>query len=341
MLYERIMTKALNKNILLSASFELTYRCNIGCKMCYQSRVNLSELSTLQIKDILDQLANAGCLYLSLTGGEPLLREDFFQIAEYAKKKNFAISLQTNGTLISEEQARKIKELNFLQVQISILGANAKTHDAITQSPGSFDKAIRAVRLLVENKVDVVFKTTLIKDNYQEYHQITKLAEDLGAKPYFSPMVFPKDNKDKYPLSFRLNDDQLELLFADVFEEKQDSFPRLSETKEVALCNMGKTEANISPVGDVYPCVAVPISMGNLKEKSFKQIWHDSKKLDKIRTRSIDNMVKCKGCEAAPVCAMCPGLSILEDNNLFTNSTECCRITKLMKEVSCYEKEKV
>ncbi|MFC1886903.1 radical SAM protein, partial [Thermodesulfobacteriota bacterium] len=209
MLSERIIDKTLDKNIPLSASMELTYRCNNKCVMCYQPETCSEELTTEEIENILTQLAEHGCLYLTFTGGEPLLRQDFWQIAEFARAKSFAVNLLTNGTLIGREEAEKIKKLNFLQVHISILGKDAKTHDAITDVSGSFEKAISGAGELVAQGVNVVFKTTLMKENIAQYKEIEKLAESTGALPFFSPVIFPKNDMEQGPLSHRITDEDL------------------------------------------------------------------------------------------------------------------------------------
>ena len=333
--------KIVEKNIPVSASFELTYRCNINCSICYQFLPDKNELTTLEVKQILDQLANAGCLYLSFTGGEPLLRKDFWEIAEYAKEKTFALMLQTNGTLIGLPEADRIKKLNFLEVHISILGAEDSTHDRITKTKGSFRKAVTAAELLIEREVAVVFKTTVMKENFTEYEDIWKLAKELGARPYFSPVIHPKTDKDKGPLEHRLSDENLQKLFSFIFK-KDRLQPQVYEPMEtLVLCNMAKTDCCINPKGEVYPCAAVPIVVGNLRKESFKEIWQSSPALNRMRSISSADLKECAECRLASICMRCPGLSLLEENDLLSVPTECCRITKAVKEVIDNEKAKV
>ncbi|MFH1776555.1 MAG: radical SAM protein [Candidatus Omnitrophota bacterium] len=324
------MEKVVAKNIPLSASFELTYACNIRCNICYQCPSEEKELTTGEIKTVLGQLVEAGCLYLSFTGGEPLLRPDFWQIAEYAKEKRFALILQTNGTLIDSWAADKLKALSFLQVHISIFGAKDFTHDKITQTAGSFNKAVNTAKLLIERGVTVIFKTTLMRENFAEYKEIKKLADALGAKPYFSPVIYPKTDKNKQPLAQRLSDEQLRELFSFIFARDKIQ-PEIYEfKKDAALCQMGRTDCCINPQGEVYPCVAVPIVVGSLKEKSFNQIWQGSDALRKLREISLSQIEGCAECELAGMCIKCLGMSLLEEKDLLSAPTECCRITKII-----------
>jgi len=328
-----LMDKIVEKNIALSASLELTHSCNLRCVMCYQCLQQGSELSTDEVKNILDQLAEAGCLYLSFTGGEPLLRQDFWEVAEHAKKRAFALILQTNGTLIDSYAASKIKELNFLQVHISILGATAKTHDKITQVEGSFEKAIAAAECLVKRKVNVVFKTTLMKDNFSEYIDIWDLTAQIGAEPYFSPVVFPKINGDNSPLKHKLSDDQLIEFISSAFPRSPDLSRAYATNGMVALCQMGKTDCCINPKGEVYPCVGLPLVSGSLREDKFSSIWNNSPVLDNIRTLDPQDLEDCSECELASICMRCPALGFLEKKGILGAPSECCRMTKIIKEV--------
>lgn len=333
------MEKVAEKNIIHSASLELTYACNIKCNICYQCSPVDQELTTTEIKRIIDQLAEASCLYLSFTGGEPLLRKDFWEIASHAKAKAFALILQTNGTLIDAASADRIKELNFLQVHISIFGAKDSTHDAITGVKGSFQKAVNAIRLLSKRGVTVTLKTTLMKENFAEYKAIWKLAEDLKANPYFSPIIFPRNDGDTIPTEHRLSDENMRELFSYVFA-KDPKQTEIFEPKEIStLCKMGRTGCSINPKGEVYPCVAVPIVVGNLKEKSFHEIWTSTPTLDKIRAITLADLEGCADCNHISKCMLCPGLSLLEENDILASPTECCRITKITKEVIDSEKK--
>jgi len=155
--YEAIVRKTLDKCIPFKVDWEITYRCNLRCAHCYQTGTSGDkasgdkELTTEEIYSALDELADLACLYLTLTGGEILLRDDFFDIAKYARKKEFAIRLFTNGTLIDEKIADKIKILSPLSVEISLYGMDRLVHEDITKIPGSHEKTTnnrRSVRIL-------------------------------------------------------------------------------------------------------------------------------------------------------------------------------------------------
>ncbi|MDD4940719.1 MAG: radical SAM protein [Candidatus Omnitrophica bacterium] len=329
------------KNIPFSATFELTYGCNLKCSMCYQFPFRKGELNTQEVKGIIDQLADAGCLYLSLTGGEPLMRRDIWDIVEHARQRTFAVTLQTNATLIGPAEADTMRALDVMDAHISVLGATDSTHDKITGVSGSFRKAMRAAELLIARKIKVFFKTTVMKGNYSEYKEIWKLAESMGALPYFSPMIFPRSDGAGSPLRSRLSDDQLKELFSFVFSSDAEKIGLCTSQEPVAICRMGRTECAINPRGDVYPCVSLPLTVGNLRNESFAEIWRSSAELKKIRAISSADLKQCPECSLASDCLRCPGLSYLEHGDILSAPAECCRMTKTMKEVKTYEQEKV
>ena len=134
---EEMAAKALKLGIPLSAQLDLTYRCNERCIHCYLDHGDHGEMTTAEIKDLLDQMADAGVFYLTISGGEILMRRDFFEILEHARARTFCIKLKTNGVLIREREAERIRDLGVESMQISIYSHGPEVHDAITKMPGS------------------------------------------------------------------------------------------------------------------------------------------------------------------------------------------------------------
>src|ERR1700674_3538360 len=147
-LVAEMAAKALEMNIPLSVQLDLTYRCNERCVHCYLDHHDHGEMTTAEIKDLLDQMAAAGVFYLTSSGGEILMRRDFFEILEHARARTFCVKLKTNGVLIREKEAARLRALGLESVQISIYSHRPEVHDAITKMPGSFRQSIAAVRFL-------------------------------------------------------------------------------------------------------------------------------------------------------------------------------------------------
>ncbi len=164
----------------------LTWRCNLRCTHCYNYLPQKRDVPAGEIRNKLDRFAKEGCFFLCLSGGEPLLRKDFFPIANYAVSRSFAVILETNGTLITPALADKIMRLKFSLVQVTLLGAKADTHERITGVKGSFEKTLNAIRLLKEKGINTVLQTTIMKDNTSELEEIKSLAGKIGVDYKFS-----------------------------------------------------------------------------------------------------------------------------------------------------------
>lgn len=313
--------------IPMCISWELTWQCNLDCVHCYQFKPDLSkELSTNEIFQVMDQLAEAKTLFLVLTGGEPLTRKDFFEICEYARKLNFALTLMTNGTLVDEGVARKLKEISFKDIQVSLLGSTAETHDKITGHQGSFNQAVNALKLMKKEGLNVVTGVTLMRQNFDEYKEIIKLSESLGCHAFVSQFVFPRNDGKKDTLDFRLTDDQLATFIKTQEDVKPDDTFSL-------LCSAGRTGAAINAIGDVLACSAMPIPAGNLREQDFMSIWNDSELFMKIRNLKECDLEECPNCNRRDYCLRCHGQALLEDGNMYGPSAEACRYSKIIQEI--------
>jgi len=333
--FEKFVSLTEEKNIPFTVNFELTHWCNLHCIHCYipQSRINTNlknrELTRIEIESILDQLAEAGSLWLIFSGGEVFLHEDFFAIARYAQEKRFCLTIFTNATLLTEDKIKQLASLPIYSVQISLYGAKAETHDAITQVRGSFERTIKAVILLKKRKIKVVLKTPLMKNNFAEYKKIIKLNENLGTNWQLDPWITPKNDGNRDPLDLRVNQENLKELFSD-----ENYFPRKKFApmrKERFLCSAGKNLVALSPYGDVYPCLMWLVKVGNLRKEKFSQIWQESSLLNRLRSIKFKNLKICKTCSLVPYCLRCPGLAELEDGDFLAPSGIACQTAEIIK----------
>src|SRR5580765_6915545 len=147
-LMQEMNERALGLRVPLSVHLDVTYRCNERCVHCYLDHDDHGEMTTAEIKDVLQQLADAGTFFLTLSGGEVLMRRDFFEILEYARQRMFNVRIKTNGVMIGEKEARRMRELGVEHVQISVYSHRAEVHDAITKLPGSLKRTIEAIRFI-------------------------------------------------------------------------------------------------------------------------------------------------------------------------------------------------
>lgn len=314
------------KNIPYAVIFELTYHCNLSCKHCYILENNRRELSGEKVKGILDQLVDMGTFYLCFTGGEIFTRSDCLDILAYAKRKGFLIVILTNGTLIDQNIADFLKEIKPRGIEISLLGAVPETHDAITGMVGSFDKTVEAIKLLVAHGIKVTTKTSLMKSNIKEYKQIKALSENLGAVSKTGARILPQKNGGVGPQQLNicwedrkryLHDEALDESFITDFDEVHQG---------TLICKAGKMFASINPYGDVNPCILLPVDLGNLNEKSFRDIWYDrnNNTLNEIRNLKESHLEKCSICTLSSLCQRCAGAAYLETKNFRGPSSLAC-----------------
>ena len=328
-LIAEMTAKALKLSIPLSVQLDLTYRCNERCVHCYLDHDDHGEMTTAEIKDLLDQMADAGVFYLTISGGEILMRRDFFEILEYARLRTFCIKLKTNGILIRQKEADRIKALGVDSVQISIYSHLPEVHDAITKLPGSLEDSIEAVRRLRAHGIHVIMANVLMVQNAADYAGVRALAAELDAQFIMDPTITPMMDGDRGILKLNVDEDALrevfrnEALVGNVEEFCAPPQGPDEDALDMLPCSAGHTACYVSPYGDVYPCVQFPLPSGNVRRTKFADIWRDSPQLKEVRSITLRDMPSCSQCTHGGTCTRCPGLAYLEGNMRGPSSQDC------------------
>ena len=308
--------------------WDFTHKCNLNCKHCYSNSgaTHETELTTREATAVVDQLADAGVTALAFSGGEPLTRNDFFEVAKHAVAQGLYVSVATNGTLVTKENVRKLKQIGVHYVEISIDGATAETHDAFRGVPGAFDKAVTGLRNCVEEDLCACIATTATKNNLEEIPAILDLAEEIGAER-FTYFNFIPTGRGKELFDQDLTPEEREKLMRYLLNRMSKgckttiltTAPQLarvalqcqgpSGTGEVTMsmahmqtakvskkavpladfiggCGAGRLYCSLSPQGDVHPCVFFPVNVGNLKTEKFSEVWLNSPLFNALRDRS-------------------------------------------------------
>ena len=303
---------------------ELTYGCNLRCVMCYNPTHTASnELTLDEYLQLFDELMGLGTVQLTFTGGEVLARRDFWDIAHAARDRHFALRIFTNGTRVDAETARRFAALAPLSVEVSLYGGTGTTHDAVTARPGSFERTLEGIRHLQEAKVRVVAKALLTQLNKHEVSETLALIEDLGVYfKGFDPVVFATHAGDEGPIDLRVNAKEVATLLPWHLVDTED----LMTGDEYAMCSAGHDFASITPHGLVYPCLSMRLPMGNIRERSFKDIWTKPEEalLSTVRDATWGDLPTCSGCDARAVCDRCPGLAYHEGGDVIGPSEVHC-----------------
>ncbi len=328
-LMHQMNERAFDLGVPLGIHLDVTYRCNERCVHCYLDHDDHGELTTAEIKDILNQLAEAGTFFLTLSGGEVLMRRDFFEILEYARKLMFNIRIKTNGVMIGAAEAKRIRDLGVEQVQISIYSHRPEVHDAITKLPGSLKKSIRAIRFLKSQGLKVVIANVMMTANLGDHSGVQALARELEVTYTLDPTITPKIDGDTSILSLRIPGSELNAVFhnkdlvGNVEEFCAPPPPPGDDVMEGVPCSAGHTAAYITPYGDVFPCVQFPLPTGNLRQQRFLDIWKNSPELNDVRSIRAKDLPVCSTCSHVGSCTRCPGLAYMEGNMRGPSSADC------------------
>jgi len=207
--------KAMKLGIPLSVHLDVTYRCNERCQHCYLDHDDLGEMTTAEIKGILDQLADANVFFLTFSGGEVFMRRDFLELVEYARKLLFNVKIKTNAVMIHEYEAKRLRELGVEQIQISVYSHRPEVHDAITKLPGSLKRTVDAIRFLKAQGLKVTVSNVMMTINRDDHRGTQALAGELGVAYTLDPTVTPKLDGDTSILALRVDSSNLDALFAD------------------------------------------------------------------------------------------------------------------------------
>ena len=329
-LLEEMTYKAQARNIPLSVQLDLTYRCNERCVHCYLDHDDHGEMTTTEIKGLLDQMADAGVFILTLSGGEIFLRKDFFEILEYARfQRQFCVKLKTNALMIREREAARIREIGVESIQISIYSHRPAVHDAVTLVPGSLKRSLDAARFLKSQGLRVIFANVLMVQTAQDYPGVRALAEEMGIESMLDPTITPMMDGDRSVLSLGVGQEMLQQVFRDetlvgnVDEYCAVAAPADQDSLNAYPCSAGHTTCYVSPYGDVFPCVQFPVVTGNVRKQPFLEIWRDSHVMNDVRSIKLKDLTTCSSCSHLTGCSRCPGLAYSEGNMRGPSSQDC------------------
>ena len=301
-------------------SWNTTQECNISCIHCYRDAGNkrADELSTDEGKKLLDEMGRAGFKIIILSGGEPLMRADIYELIRYAKSIGLRPVLGTNGILITEEVAIKLKEAGLGAAGISLDSTDKAIHDKFRQSEGAWDKTIAAMDVC--RKVGLPFQvhTTITNWNEKEVTNITDLAVAKGAMAHHIFFLVPtgrgKDIED-----ITLKTEEYEAVLNRILDKQKEvsielkptcapQFMRIAKERGIPMrftrgCLAGTSYCVILPNGDIQACPYLPIKIGNVRETNFDVLWRDSEMFNQLRNEPLKG--GCGTCGHDKICGGC------------------------------------
>ena len=324
--------------------WDFTKQCNLRCKHCYANarpRPAPDELTLEQKLEVLRQLDEAGVAAVSFSGGEPLINKDFWVVAEKASKYGMYVSVATNGTLITENIAKRLREINVRYVEVSLDSPYPEKHDEFRGVKGAWNASIRGIKNAKKAGIEVGIATTITKMNYKDVPELIKLARELNVNRFIAFNFIPTGRGKgiiEMDLSPIEREELLEYLYSEWSKGKMQIFStapmyavvslkhvdkgkKISPTHFAELeipeeymsagfalaeflggCGAGRIYCSIEHNGDIYPCVFLPIKVGNVLKDGFLNVWHNSSILNTLRDR---DHYACSSCPYRYVCGGC------------------------------------
>ncbi len=345
--------------------WNFTYKCNLKCKHCYSDsgKSSKTELTTEEALKIVDQLADFGVTSLAFSGGEPLMRKDFFEVAQHAVESGLYVSLATNGTLLNKENVKKLKEIGLHYVEVSVDGANSKTHDFFRGKVGAFEETITGLKNCLSEDICTCIAITGTKNNLTEIPAVFEMAESMGIDRFtlfnFVPTgrgkeivaVDPSPQEREELLSFfnkKLSEDHKIAILSTTPQLARVALQEHSPTQEdivmplahmeaakvskraraladfIGGCGAGRFYCAISPEGNVQPCVFMPIVVGNLKTERLEDIWLSSQVFKELRDRN-NLKGRCSRCEFKFICGGCRARAWAYHDNYLMSDPGCIK----------------
>jgi len=336
-------------------SYAVTRKCNLNCKHCYseaQAEKDRDELSGEEAKKLLDDIADWGIRLLIFDGGEPLCRDDFFDIAEHASSRGLRVVIGSNGTLIDKDVARQLKASGVMAGQISIDGADSSSHDWFRGEKGAFDKALKGAEACRQAGLAFQFGMTIRKGTLDQVGQMLRMSVELGATAveFFDLVPVPRV-KQRIPGEVLTPEERREVMewlaraqedcpiiirvpgcpmYTLILQEKAvrpKHFPasmleRIPYYQRGCAAGMPDGYITVLPNGDVIPCMLLQVKLGNVRQHSITQMWDSSPLLQRLRNRDLLEG-SCGECSYRDVCAGCRGRAYEETGNVLASDPGC------------------
>ena len=297
--------------IPISVTIELTHQCNLTCAHCYnfdrgdRSKLRIlkdgaqQELSREEVLNLIDDLAEAQTLYVSFTGGEPTVHPHLLEFIQRARHHKMNVRLKSNG-IIPDKLLQRLGSAHLGGVDISLYGATAKSHDAITTRNGSFIDTLRTIRRLRELEVPTHINFVVSRYSVHEVEAMHALASELETSSVITFDITRRYDGTGSSLDLKVGYEQLIELYSGPLRDFL-SPPDCSPERSVQ-CGCALASCAVSRLGEVYPCIGAPIPSGNIREKPFREIWKHSPELNTIRDLKLQDFKACEPCALRPHC---------------------------------------
>ncbi len=340
---QTISKRAALKNIPVCGTFELTPRCSLNCRMCYirmtpeEMKPLGTELPIHQWISLAQEAREMGMTFLLITGGEPFLREDIFELLSALNAMGILVDINSNGTLINETLIEKLRMTPPSKLNITLYGASRQTYEGLCGDGSAYDRVVRGIDLLREAGFLVCLNATLTPDNAHELEAMTRFALDRGLVLRTTGYVMPPSRRGALENAYRLPSKaagelsfRSQLLFNGEEEMKKRAISQLAwedcyhETEEGISCLAGRSQFWISWNGKVLPCGMLPEIAADIANRSFREAWE----CINGAVRHLAASHECAKCPHRRICPSCAASRYCESGNVQMSSAYMCEFTE-------------
>jgi len=312
----RLKTYARANWQLTSADIELTHLCNCRCRFCYLASYENHGLQLEELQRIGSALRNAGVIFTSLTGGELFLRPDAMDVLQLFADLNFMLDIKSNGTLLDSAKIATLAQLPIFDMQISIYDI-AEGFSATTQRLYPFTRVEDSIKQLVSCQVPLTLSVTVGKhnvDRLDEIHDALKRIADIAI--FYSPYITPRRSGTDDGIALRLSAKEMQEKLLP-FLQRTGSFSKLEPYRDcitcIHPCTAGITQVAMDPLGNLYPCLDLPINIGNVRHGDVHTLLSAETRRKIMSRFRMADMAQCLDCRVREYCDSCVGIALLEN----------------------------
>lgn len=313
--------------IPLVTTFEITQGCNYRCHHCYNydrthempETLQKNNLNPTEILRIIDEVSAAGTLYLNFTGGEVLLHPHLDDFIKQGRKNHLEVRLKTNGSLLTAERCQKLDDAGLAGLDVSLYGMTENSYEKLTRKKGMLAKTLQGINEAQKRNFSINVSIILHRYNLDELGAMIKYCSENNLSFQFSIEITDRYDSSDGSRDFEITNEQFSTMLESEFT---DIFMHFNKNKSVQ-CSCARTVCGISYSGEVFPCIGAPIASGNLRERSFKEIWGNSAALNKIRNLKFSDFQSCTSCGHIEYCNRSSGGIYINTNNY----TGCDEVT--------------
>lgn len=307
---ETLKEIAAKNDTLLTATIELTNKCNFRCEHCYLAS-HSCEIDVKKVFSLIDELKKCGVLYLTLTGGEIFVYKNIMDVIKYARKLGISVTLFTNLSLLDKDIITELKKLYISEISTTIFSLNNEVNDSITNVKGSLKRIMENVKLVKEAGIPMEIKTPIMMKNVDDVGDVKRFCEDNGFKFNYTSEIVSKLDGNNAPIKLYAKQKNIAKALSFLnYEERVES--RKGFNPDEPMCRTLGHNISITCYGEIQPCISFPISYGSIYNTTIEDVWKSSllkRRLVSIRNSDLKECIKCK---YADECLRCPGIAYSE-----------------------------